>query len=51
MCIRDRSYALVILPLLGGWAPAAHAFASDAMPIIAVAALLGTVSYLSLIHI
>ena len=40
------SYALVILPLLGGWAPAAHAFASDAMPIIAVAALLGTVSYL-----
>ena len=32
------SYALVILPLLGGWAPAAHAFASDAMPIIAAAA-------------
>ena len=40
------SYALVILPILGGWAPATQAFASDAMPIIAVAALLGTVSYL-----
>ena len=40
------SYALFILPILGGWAPATQAFASDAMPIIAAAALLGTVSYL-----
>ena len=39
-------YALVILPLLGGWPSAAAAFMSDAMPWIALAALFGTVSYL-----
>lgn len=40
------TYALVILPLLGGWPSAAAAFMSDAMPWIALAALFGTVSYL-----
>lgn len=40
------TYALIILPLLGGWPSAANAFASDAMPWIALAALFGTVSYL-----
>lgn len=40
------TYALVILPLLGGWPSAAAAFTSEAMPWIALAALFGTVSYL-----
>lgn len=40
------TYALVILPLLGGWPSAAAAFASEAMPWIVLAALFGTVSYL-----
>lgn len=40
------TYALIILPLLGGWAPTISAFMSDAMPWIALAALLGTASYL-----
>ena len=40
------TYAIVILPLLGGWPSAAAAFMSDAMPWIALAALFGTVSYL-----
>ncbi len=40
------TYALVILPLLGGWQSAAAAFASEAMSWIVLAALFGTVSYL-----
>ena len=40
------AYAAVILPLLGGWGVTAGVFASDAMPVIAIAAALGTVSYL-----
>lgn len=40
------TYALIILPLLGGWAPTAAAFMSDAMPWIVLAAVCGTVSYL-----
>ena len=39
-------YMAIILPVLGGWGCAADAFASDAMPVIAGAALLGTASYL-----
>lgn len=39
-------YACIILPLLGGWVSTVHAFASDAMLWIALAALLGTASYL-----
>ncbi len=40
------TYAIVILPLLGGWNCVVDAFTSPAMPVIAVAALLGTASYL-----
>ncbi|MCH3949309.1 MAG: DMT family transporter [Olsenella sp.] len=40
------TYALVILPLLGGWPSAIEALTSSAMPVIALAALSGTVSYL-----
>lgn len=40
------TYALVILPLLGGWPSAIAALTSSAMPTIALAALSGTVSYL-----
>ena len=40
------SYALVILPLLGGWAATIEVAQSSAMPIIAGAAVIGTVSYL-----
>lgn len=40
------TYALVILPLLGGWPSAIVALTSSAMPTIALAALSGTVSYL-----
>ena len=40
------TYALVILPLLGGWPSAIVALTSSAMSTIALAALSGTVSYL-----
>lgn len=40
------TYALIIIPLLGGWGCTLNAVASSAMPIIALAALLGTASYL-----
>lgn len=40
------TYALVIIPLLGGWACVAETLSSTAMPIIALAALMGTASYL-----
>lgn len=40
------TYALVILPLVGGWTEVAHIVSSSAMPLIALAALLGTASYL-----
>ncbi len=40
------AYALIILPLLGGWMPTLSAAASDAMPVIVGAAIIGTVSYL-----
>ena len=40
------TYALVILPLLGGWGVTLNAAASSAMPIIALASLIGTASYL-----
>ena len=40
------SYALVIMPLVGGWGCSIDAFMSDAMPWIALAALSGTASYL-----
>ena len=39
-------YAIILMPLLGGWGCTIDAFLSPAMPIIALAALLGTVSYL-----
>lgn len=39
-------YMAIILPVLSGWGCAIEAFWSDAMPIIAVAGLLGTASYL-----
>lgn len=40
------TYALVLLPLLGGWGVTVHAAASDAMPVIMAASLIGTISYL-----
>lgn len=40
------TYALVIIPLLGGWGCTLDIMASSAMPVIALAALLGTASYL-----
>ncbi|MCI6274458.1 MAG: DMT family transporter, partial [Tractidigestivibacter sp.] len=40
------TYALVILPLLGGWPSAVAVLTSSAMPVIALAALSGTASYL-----
>lgn len=40
------TYALVIMPIVGGWGCSIDAFLSDAMPWIALAALSGTVSYL-----
>jgi drug/metabolite transporter (DMT)-like permease len=40
------AYALVILPLLGGWGRALDIVFSSALPVIALAALAGTVSYL-----
>lgn len=40
------AYAAVLLPLLGGWGSTVDVVASSAMPVIALAAGLGTVSYL-----
>ena len=40
------TYALILLPLLGGWGVTIHAAASDAMPVIMAASLIGTASYL-----
>jgi drug/metabolite transporter (DMT)-like permease len=40
------TYALIILPLLGGWGVTITAAASSAMPIIMLASLIGTTSYL-----
>ena len=40
------TYVLILLPLLGGWGVTLHAAASSAMPIIALASLIGTISYL-----
>ena len=40
------TYALVLLPLSGGWGVTVHAAASDAMPVIMAASLIGTISYL-----
>lgn len=40
------TYAAIILPLMGGWADTVSIFASNALPIIALAAALGTASYL-----
>ena len=40
------TYALILLPLLGGWGVTLHAAASSAMPVIALASLIGTISYL-----
>lgn len=40
------TYMAIILPLLGGWGCAVDAMMSDAMPWIALAAVLGTASYL-----
>lgn len=39
-------YMIIILPLLGGWGCAVDAMMSDAMPLIALAAVIGTASYL-----
>lgn len=39
-------YMVIILPFLGGWGCVADAAVSDAMPWIALAALIGTTSYL-----
>lgn len=40
------SYAAIILPVLGGWGATIEVAASGAMPIIALAAVIGTISYL-----
>ncbi len=40
------TYALIILPVLGGWIVAVDVISTSAMPVIALSALLGTVSYL-----
>lgn len=40
------SYTLVLLPLMGGWVATIEVFSSGAMPIVAIAAIFGTVSYL-----
>lgn len=40
------SYALVILPLVGGWGASLEVLMSGAMPVIALAAVIGTLSYL-----
>lgn len=40
------AYAAIILPVLGGWIVATDVIVTTAMPVIALSALLGTVSYL-----
>lgn len=40
------AYALIILPVLGGWGFATDVLGSDALPLIVLAAVSGTVSYL-----
>jgi len=40
------TYIIIILPALGGWGCTIDAMTSDAMPIIALAAVIGTASYL-----
>lgn len=40
------AYIVIILPVLGGWGCTIDAMTSDAMPIIALAAVIGTASYL-----
>lgn len=40
------TYALVLLPLMGGWGAAIDVMRSSAMPFIALAAVLGTSSYI-----
>ena len=40
------TYALIILPVLGGWGVTISTATSSAMPVIAVASLIGTLSYL-----
>lgn len=40
------AYGLVILPLLGGWPSTLAVVSSPALPLVAAAAVLGTVSYL-----
>ncbi|WP_312654135.1 DMT family transporter [Proteiniclasticum sp.] len=39
-------YAIIILPLLGGWGLSFNIFTSSTMPIILISALFGTTSYL-----
>ncbi len=39
-------YMIIILPLLGGWGCTIDALVSDAMPIIVLASVIGTTSYL-----
>lgn len=39
-------YAIIILPLLGGWGLSFNIFTSSTMPIILISALFGTASYL-----
>ena len=40
------TYALIILPVLGGWGVTIDAALSSAMPVIMIASLIGTISYL-----
>lgn len=40
------TYALIIMPFLGGWGEALRIATSSAMPIIMLASLIGTISYL-----
>ncbi len=39
-------YAAIILPVLGGWGATVSVFQTSAMPVIAIAACIGTISYL-----
>ncbi len=40
------SYALVLLPLMGGWGVTLEVATSSAMPVIVIAGVIGTISYL-----
>lgn len=40
------AYAAILLPVMGGWPATINVFTSGAMPIIALAAVIGTISYL-----